>query len=76
MLLVQQLGGRPRSKWLRGDLSQKESTDHGGTTTSDLQHPETMAYALAFPKDVTDLLYILKHYDKECPKQKRGFFGR
>jgi len=26
--------------------------------------------------DVTDLLYILKHYDKECPQQKRGFFGR
>ena len=25
--------------------------------------------------DVTDLLYVLKHYDKECPKQKRGFFG-
>lgn len=26
--------------------------------------------------DVTDLLFILKHYDKECPSQKRGFFGR
>lgn len=25
--------------------------------------------------DVTDLLYVLKHYDKECPQQKRGFFG-
>ena len=25
--------------------------------------------------DVTDLLYVLKHFDKECAKQKRGFFG-
>eukprot|EP01048_Picozoa_sp_COSAG05_P021465 COSAG05_NODE_3957_length_1752_cov_2.753781_2_plen_132_part_00 len=26
--------------------------------------------------DVTDLLFILKNFDKLCEKQKRGFFGR
>lgn len=25
--------------------------------------------------DAHDVLFVLKHFDKECMKQKRGFFG-